>query len=213
MQLIIRTDSVEINGYVNAIERKSKTLHDRLGDFVERICKGAFKKAIARNDNIRLLENHNKNRDLGGTKDGNLELVEDSIGLRARAIITDKEAIQKAKNGDYIGWSFGFTDREVDKHLEDGMQVRDVKDLDLLEVSLIDRRKTPSYEGPLVSVRSDEETMFAGEVMEAEFEVVEAENIRGKEPGQNESVAIDYSEYESMIAEMKGEKRNEQRAD
>lgn len=213
MQLIIRTDSVEINGYVNAIERKSKTLHDRLGDFVERICKGAFKKAIARNDNIRLLENHNKNRDLGGTKDGNLELVEDSIGLRARAIITDKEAIQKAKNGDYIGWSFGFTDREVDKHLEDGMQVRDVKDLDLLEVSLIDRRKTPSYEGTLVSVRSDEETMFAGEVMEAEFEVVEAENIRGKEPEQNESVAIDYSEYERMIAEMKGEKRNEQRAD
>ena len=78
------SDNVEISGYVNAIERKSKPLMSRIGQFIERICKGAFKKAIQRNDNIRLLLNHNWERDLGGTKDGNLVLTEDNIGLHAR---------------------------------------------------------------------------------------------------------------------------------
>ena len=95
----VREDSVDIEGYVNAIERKSKPLMSRIGKFVERICKGAFKKAINRNDNIRLLLNHNWERDLGGTKDGNLILTEDNIGLHARATINDQEAVEKARNG------------------------------------------------------------------------------------------------------------------
>ena len=97
MRLTIRTDSVEIEGYVNAIERKSKPLFSRMGQFIERICKGAFSKALKRNDNIRILLNHDWNRDLGGTKDRNLELAEDNIGLRAKATITDKEVVEKAK--------------------------------------------------------------------------------------------------------------------
>ena len=79
MEVRIKDDSVEIDGYVNAIERKSKPLNSRIGKFVERIKKGAFKRAIERNDNIRILLNHDWNKDLGGTKDGNLELTEDNI--------------------------------------------------------------------------------------------------------------------------------------
>ena len=85
----------------------------RMGRFIERICKGAFQRALRRNDNIRILLNHDWNRDLGGTKDGNLELCEDAIGLRVRATITDKEVVDKAKRGDLVGWSFGFTDVDV----------------------------------------------------------------------------------------------------
>ena len=138
MKITIRADSVELTGYVNAVERLSKPLMSRMGRFIERICKGAFKRALKRNNNVRILLNHNWDRDLGGTSDGNLELEEDSIGLRVKARITDKDVVEKAKRGDLVGWSFGFQDVEVDNHLENGMPVRDVKDLDLYEVSILD---------------------------------------------------------------------------
>jgi hypothetical protein len=203
MQVRIRNDSVEIEGYVNAIERKSKPLKTRIGEFVERIKQGAFKRAIERNDNIRLLLNHDWSKDLGGTKDGNLELIEDNIGLRARATINDPDVVRKARNGDLVGWSFGFTDRDVDKHEENGIVTRDVNDLDLFEVSLLDRTKKPAYDGTLVTVRSDDEIQFHGEACITELEIRE-----DSEPKQHENVdetkEIDYSPYDAMIAEIKG---------
>lgn len=164
MEIRVREDSVEITGYVNAIERASKPLMSRVGQFIERICKGAFKKALKRNDDVHILLNHNWDRDLGSTKKGNLELEEDNIGLKARAIITDKEVIEKARNGELVGWSFGFQDREVENTIEGGMPHRAVKDLDLAEVSILDRNKSPAYDGTLIMARDDsEELHFRGE--------------------------------------------------
>lgn len=203
MQIRVKEDSVEVEGYVNAIERKSRTIKSRMGDFVERICKGAFKRAIERNDNIRLLLNHDWSRDLGGTKEGSLELTEDSIGLRAKATITDQDVVTKARNGDLVGWSFGFKDRDVDRHEENGIPTRDVKDLDLYEVSLLDRKKTPAYEGTLVAVRSDEEVHLTGEPLYTDVEIREETEPKQEEPVKE----IDYSEYEKIIAEMKGEQK------
>ena len=203
MEVRIRDDNVEISGYVNAIERKSKPLMSRIGQFVERICKGAFKKAIQRNDNVRLLLNHDWNRDLGGTKDGNLTLTEDNIGLHARATITDQDVIEKARNGSLVGWSFGFNDREVENSVEHGIPTRDVKDLDLFEVSILDRTKTPAYEGTLLSVRSDEKVQYYSEPFITEIEVREEQKPK-LEP-KEEPKPIDYSKYENLIKEMKGE--------
>ena len=140
---------------VNAIERNSKPLTSRIGKFIERVCKGAFAKAIKRNNDIHILLNHDWNRDLGSTKQGNLELTEDNIGLHARATITDKEVIEKAKRGDLVGWSFGFSDRDVENSLEKGMPTRSIKDLDLYEVSILDRTKTPAYDGTLITAREE----------------------------------------------------------
>lgn len=196
MQVRIKDDTAEIDGYVNAVERKSRTLTDRIGQFVERICKGAFKRALERNDDVRILLNHDASRDLGGTKDGNLELTEDAIGLRVRATIKDKEVVEKARRGDLVGWSFGFTDRDVDEHDENGMRTRDVKDLDLYEVSILDRAKSPAYDGTLVSVRSDE--MLQGDALLTEIIVREEKR---EEPEK----VIDYSKYENMIKEMREE--------
>lgn len=203
MKIEIRNDKVEIDGYVNAVERKSKPIKSRLGDFVERIKKGAFERAIERNDNIRILLNHDWNKDLGGTADGNLELTEDNIGLRARATITDPDVVEKAKNGDLVGWSFGFSDRPdgVEMHDEDGMTTRDVKDLDLYEVSLLDRTRTPAYEGTLVTVRADE-LHYHGEALIQDIEVRE---ITEPTSETTEDKPIDYSKWENIISEMKGE--------
>lgn len=206
MKVLIRADSVEIDGYVNAVERRSKPLRSRIGQFMERICKGAFKKAIARNDNIRLLLNHDWNRDLGGTKEGTLELIEDNIGLHARAKITDKEVVKKARNGDLVGWSFGFKDRDVDQHDENGMPTRDVKDMDLFEVSILDRSRTPAYDGTLVSVRSEDDIQYRGEPLLTDVEMREEPEDKPEEkPEQREEKVIDYSKYEKMIKEMKGD--------
>jgi HK97 family phage prohead protease len=199
MQVRINGDTVTVEGYVNAVERRSKPLQSRIGQFVERICKGAFKRALDRNDDVRLLLNHDWERDLGGTKDGNLELAEDSIGLHARAEITDAEVARKARDGELVGWSFGFTDRDVDNHEENGIPTRDVKDLDLYEVSILDRSKTPAYDGTLVSVRSDERVQYHGAIFEQEIQT------RDVTPKQEEKAEPDYTAYESIIEEMKGQ--------
>ena len=172
MQVTIRADSVELEGYVNAIERKSKPLWSRIGQFVERICKGAFKRALERNDNVRIMLNHE--RDLGGQKDGNLELYEDNIGLHAKARITDPDVIQKARDGKLSGWSFGFYDREVEqKRDENGYPLRDVIDLDLEEVSILDNTTTPAYDGTLVAVRSEGKSIYYGEAYQDEIQLRE----------------------------------------
>ena len=204
MEIRIKKDAVEIEGYVNAIERKSKPLWSRMGQFVERICKGAFKRALERNDNVRILLNHDESRDLGGTKDGNLELNEDAIGLHARATITDKDVVEKAKNGDLVGWSFGFQDRDVDnKRDEDGMPLRDVKDLDLVEVSLLDRSKTPAYDGTLVCVRADETTIMFGEMTEDEITIRSEEKEELTQETVENKQDEHYEEYKALLDDMK----------
>lgn len=228
MRVNIRADKVEIEGYVNAIERDSKPLWSRVGQFIERICKGAFKKALKRNDDVHILLNHDWNRDLGSTKQGNLELEEDNIGLRVRACITDPEVVKKARAGELVGWSFGFSDRDVINSIRDGMPHRAVKDLDLAEVSILDKRKSPAYEGTLITARAEDEVVhFRGEDFIDDVEVkeeqpeekqeeattevvaeVQEEVPKDAEPKQQEIVDknIDYSKYEEIIAEMKEEK-------
>lgn len=204
MEIRVGKDSVDIEGYVNAVERKSKPLWSRIGQFVERIRKGAFKRAIERNDNIRIMLNHTK--DLGGTKEGNLELKEDNIGLFARAKITDKEVIEKARNGDLVGWSFGFYDREVDQRTdEDGFPLRNVIDLDLEEVSILDNTTTPAYDGTLVAVRSDEKSLFYSESFKDEIKLREVTEPDDSVPKQQETVEkdINYDEFETLIEDMK----------
>ena len=52
MKIIIRSDHVHIEGYVNAVERLSKPITERMGTFRERIMAGAFKKALERAKDI-----------------------------------------------------------------------------------------------------------------------------------------------------------------
>lgn len=192
MKIKIRSDSVEISGYVNAVERLSKPLWSRIGEFVERICAGAFKKALKRANDVHILLNHDWNRDLGSIKKGNLELEEDSIGLRARATITDPEVVEKARAGKLRGWSFGFNDREVENGIENGRLLRKVHDLDLLEVSILDDRKTPAYAGTLITARSvdgKEEVHFRGEdFVDNEIDVVNEnpENVDKRAPKERD---------------------------
>ena len=223
MKIQIREDSVTIEGYVNAVERASKPLYSRLGQFVEKICAGAFKRALGRAEDVRILLNHDWTRDLGGIKDGNLELEEDNIGLHARATITDPEVIKDARNGDLVGWSFGFDDLpngvEETRDEETGLPFRKVKDLKLYEVSLLNRRKSPAYVGTLVNVRDDGSTILYSEDTEDKAELIDEttkealEEIREDtqvetkepetEPAKTEVSSEYYARYKNIINELK----------
>lgn len=228
MRINVREDKVEIEGYVNACERKSKPLNSRLGKFVEKICAGAFNRALGRAQDVRILLNHDWSRDLGGIKDGNLELEEDNIGLHARATITDPEVIKDARNGDLVGWSFGFDDIDVEnsRDEETGLPFRKVKDLALAEVSLLNRRKSPAYVGTLVNVRDDGSTLYCAEdnisetvetideTTKEDLEEIRSEDPQGEStepettPATNEVSSEYYARYKNIIAELKGLVKN-----
>ena len=161
--------------------------------------KELFKRALQRNDNVRLLYNHNWSRDLGGTKDGNVELSEDNIGLKIRATVKDAETIQEARRGNLVGFSFGFEDRDVDEHSENGMRTRDVKDMDLYEISILDRKKTPAYDGTLINMRDSdgqqEKRIYFSEMFADEIKITG--NTERRE--QPEEKAPDYSEAEKSF--------------
>lgn len=197
MRVEIRSDSVLIEGYVNAVARDSRPIRDRKTGkrFVEQIVPGVFERAVRRND-VDLLLNHDTTRVLGSTKT-NLTLYEDSIGLRARAEITDPEVIQKAREKKLRGWSFGFLERDAsEEELPNGLQRRYVEDMVLKEVSIVDERKLPVYEGTSIETRAAGEEMLTPEPLEVRADYVEA---------QETMVNIDMSKYHNRIKELEKE--------
>jgi HK97 family phage prohead protease len=210
MKIIIRSDHVHIEGYVNAVERLSKPITERLGTFRERVMAGTFKKALKRAPDVRILLNHKAERDLGGIKDGNLKLEEDAIGLRAEADIYDAEVIKDAKAGNLVGWSFGFYPLDSRDTSEDGMPIKELHDIDLQEVSLLNKYHIPAYDGTLVAVRDNDEKMVIGESMMAddieirEDETAPATESQETKPETTNEVSSEYfAGYRNMIAEMK----------
>lgn len=160
MKVRVYPNRVTINGYVNVCERISKKLCEQGKEFYEKIREGAFNDAISRNNNIKLLLNHDYSKELANTS-SNLTLYEDSIGLYAEAEIRDMEVVEKAKNGQLHGWSFGFVPlKETSETLYRDLPLRSVEYLNLYEVSILDNEHIPAYNSMSLNVRSDSnETM------------------------------------------------------
>lgn len=194
MRVEVRNNKILIDGYVNAVERESKVLYDTRGQFIEKIRAGVFQRALEKAENVRVLLDHEPDRELADTKSGKARLVEDNIGLRATVEIDDPEVIQKAKENKLRGWSFGFLCNKEDRTTdEDGIEKRIVRDLDLLEVSIIDDRKSPAYLGTSIEVRDDKVTLieYRTDMSDVDVRVIE------------DAKKIDYSEYENRLAKVK----------
>ncbi|KQL55503.1 peptidase U35 [Heyndrickxia shackletonii] len=198
MRIEIRGDQVLLDGYVNAVARESRVLPSPNGRFKEQIVPKTFERALQRAENVDLLFNHDRNRNLGSIKQGNLELFEDTIGLRAIATVTDEDIIQKAKNGALKGWSFGFIankDRWEDG--ENGIQKRYIEDLDLLEVSILD--KTPAYIATSIEARGEETLITEQRNEEFKASIEDLTKLEDKK----EERELDYSLYEKEIELLK----------
>jgi uncharacterized protein len=203
MRIEIRGNQVLLDGYVNVPGKDSRVLPSPKGRFVEQIMPKTFERALNKAENVDLLMNHMSDRKLGSTQEGNLELYEDSIGLRAKCTVTDDEVIEKAKNGELRGWSFGFiVNKDTWEDGQNGIQRRFVEDLDLLEVSILD--KTPAYIATSIEARG-EDTLIT-EQRNEEFSATVEDN---SEPVEKRDVnQIDYSLYhkEIEILKLKGGK-------
>lgn len=185
MKVEVREDSVFISGYVNAIERFSKPirepLHGKIRTFIERIKAGVFRTALKRNDDVKVLLNHDENRVLATTKDGSAKLEEDNIGLRAEVTITDKEVVEKARNNQLVGWSFGFYPNSDELGVEGETETRTLLDIDLREVSILDDTKSPAYYGTSIEARDERMLTYRASMEEIEEmedkqkEMIEAE--------------------------------------
>ena len=152
----IRSDNTAvIEGYVNAVERMSRILHDYDGkQFREVVKTGTFAKAIAANPHVKLYFNHE--RAIGGMDDGTLELKEDNIGLYARALVNDPEIVREGRAGNLSGWSFGFWINPSGEEWRDDEQngrIRELTDISLDEVSILD--VTPAYYATSINTRDE----------------------------------------------------------
>lgn len=160
MRIEIREDSVMIDGYVNAVERESKVLHNAKGPFVEKIKAGAFQRSLDRAKrtgyNVKVLLNHDYSKELTSTRDATTKIYEDNIGLRCKCEIRDADVVKKAREGKLTGWSFGFLPIKDSWDTENEMSHRELRELELKEVSILDDRKIPAYSGTSIETRDDD---------------------------------------------------------
>lgn len=170
MKLNFRSNGLELEGYINVTERPSEILRDKDGQFIEVVKRGCWKRALSSNKTIDLLYNHNPNRKIGDNKT-NLELMEDSIGLKFRALISDPDIIAKAKEGKLKNCSFGFIPKRTSKEFIGGIEHRNLYEIELYEVSLLDI--PPAYSGCSIYKRDLEGSTEEYETRSIALEVVE----------------------------------------
>lgn len=189
----IRADGLHISGYVNVPGRESRPVITPRGKVIEVIEPGAFRRALEKVDNVDLKVDHE--RTIASTKDGNLKVYEDEIGLRAEAIVTDKEVIEGAKQGKLKGWSFNMM-KVVDEIEERAgkLPLRRVKDFIMTEITLA-LKKMPVYSATSIEVRAEEEEEV--EIRTSECKVT-VEDLTEKKNN-----IIDYSEFENRIKNLK----------
>jgi uncharacterized protein len=150
--------SLTIRGYAALFNSLSKDLGYR-----ERIAPGAFARSIREGADVKALVNHDASRLLARTKNGTLQLEEDSRGLKFVCILNpDSQAARdyhaSIKRGDMDECSFAFTvpeggdswDESTD---ESGQRYkrRTLRDVNLLDVSAV---TYPAYNSTSVGARS-----------------------------------------------------------
>jgi HK97 family phage prohead protease len=148
-----------ISGYAAVFDSPTK-----VGYFQEVIKPGCFSRALKEQQDVRCLQNHDANLILARTKNGTLELAEDSRGLRFRALLADtsvaRDLAALIERGDLDQCSFQFTsvkENWINEADADGeMQtVRELHDVDLYDVAPC---TFPAYDSTSVGLAT--RTMF-----------------------------------------------------
>ena len=153
----IRANSIFISGFANITEKESHFLNEHGRKFKEIVQPKTWSKALSRGKDVMFLFNHQENRKLGSLKDGNMKLYENEVGLKIEAEVFESDIVQKVKKDrSYLnGFSFGFVEKDSQWYKKDGYDQRILKDVDLLEVSLLGGNTKPAYPSATVmEVRS-----------------------------------------------------------
>ena len=121
---------LRVSGYVNEVEKFSHTLGTRK-KFKEKICRGTFKRALEKGNDIHFLAEHDDNKILASTRNNSLTLVEDEKGLFMTAEISPtsygKDYHTLINDGILRNMSFGFSvDKDKWKKSHDGIDRKSV---------------------------------------------------------------------------------------
>lgn len=124
----------------------------RIGEFRERIAKGAFTRTLRDNRDILAFADHNPAKVLGRTSSGTLALEETAQGLQFRLQLPDttigRDLRELAQRGDLGGVSFGF--RAIRDSWEG--ELRTLHEVELHEISIV--QSWPAYPDTTIALRS-----------------------------------------------------------
>lgn len=208
MKVEVRSGEVKIAGYVNAVGRESRQMFSakKGKPFIEIVDPGTFQKAINKADEVRLLFNHDKSRQLGSTKDNSLNLYEDSIGLYAEATIRDDEVVEKARNKELRGWSFGFVDQQ-ESWVDGEPLIRHLNNIDLTEVSVL--TNTPAYVAMSIETRSEDvATVLERRYLEEDVNSYDIEDKTEQEIEDEASWELENLKIQNELLKIKGANYN-----
>ncbi|PEK31596.1 phage major capsid protein [Bacillus pseudomycoides] len=188
-----KDDSLTVSGYVN----KTGQLSEVLGStkrFVEKIAKGAFAQAIKNAKEIDFLAEHDAKKILSSTRNGSLQLREDSQGLYMEATIVPTsygtDTYELIKSGIFQNMSFGFrTISDSWKALGNGLHERTIEEMELFEVSVV---KNPAYSQSTIAARG------INLVEEVEIPSL-AENKKKEEKHKMEKIEFRYGSYKNEV--------------
>lgn len=149
---------MDFRGYAALFDTPwSQASIERAG-YVEKVARGAFRKAISSGGNVPLLWQHDRHDLLATTQSGNLKLKEDGKGLLVEAKLPKNPLGEYVRSmieaGDVRGMSYGFESLREDSTIsrENGMTYRTIGNIR----RLIDTTLTwePAYDETTVELRN-----------------------------------------------------------
>jgi len=152
-----------LTGYAAVFYRKDDpgTEYRIFDDLIERIEPGAFRRALAENQDIRALFNHDASAVLGRVPE-TLRLDEDEIGLRYAIVLPPtqlgRDVAALVARGDITGSSFSFAVRSQRYDYLDGVAIRWLTDVDLYDVGPV---TFPAYDATNAAVRAEADRLKA----------------------------------------------------
>jgi HK97 family phage prohead protease len=142
-------------GHAALYNSLSENLGTAARPWKECIMPGAFARALREKQDVMHLKNHDPNMILGRTKSGTLVLTEDGKGLRFRTLLPDtsyaKDLSEVIARGDLDECSFAFVSKKESWVNENGVDVRQIHDVDLKDVSVV---AAGAYKQPHVSLEA-----------------------------------------------------------
>lgn len=143
--------AVRAQGYAAMFGKASRDL----GGFREMIAPTAFTRALNEKQDVAGLVNHDASRLLGRTSSGTLKLSADSRGLAFDCLLPDttyaRDLAEMMSRGDMNKCSFAFRAVTDSWRKVDGQAIRELQDVDLIDISIV---TDPAYLDTEASLRS-----------------------------------------------------------